>query len=65
MKFNLDPNKQTQKVYFSNGTNKDSSLFKTFSNSKAETSSSQKHLGIILDERLNFDEHFESKINKC
>ena len=44
---------------------KDSSYSITFNNSKVETISSQKHLGLILDERLNFNEHLESKINKC
>ena len=65
MKFNPDPNKQAQEVHFSNRTNKDSSLSTTFNNSKVETISSQKHLGLILDERLNFNEHLENKINKC
>ena len=44
---------------------KDSSLSITFINGKVETISSQKHLGLILNERLNFNEHLESKINKC
>ena len=65
MKFNPDPNKQAQEVHFSNRTNKDSSLFITFNNSKVETISSLKHLERILDERLNFNEHLENKINKC
>ena len=65
MKFNPDPNKQAQEVHFSNRTNKDSSLSITFNNSKVEAISLQKHLGLILDERLNFNEHLESKINKC
>ena len=65
MKFNPDPNNQAQEVYFSNRINKDSSLFITFNNSKVETISSQKHLGPIHDERLNFNEHLECKRNKC
>ena len=65
MKFNPDPNKQAQEVHFSNRTNKDSSLFITFNNSKVETISSLKHLERILDERLNFNELLENKINKC
>ena len=65
MKFNPDPNKQAQEVHFSNRINKDSSLSITFNNSKVETISSQKHLGLILDERLNLNKHLESKINKC
>ena len=59
MKFNPDPNKQAQKVYVSNRTKKYSSLFITFNNSKVETISSQKHLGLFLMNDL------ESKINKC
>ena len=65
MKFNPDPSKQAQEVHFLNRTNKDSSLSITFNNSKVETISSQKHLGLILDERFNFNEHLERKINKC
>ena len=37
MKFNPDPNKHAEEVHFSNRTNKDSSLFITFNNSKVET----------------------------
>ena len=65
MKFNPDPNKPNQEVYFSNRTIKDSSVFLTFNNNKVEVISSQKHLGLILDERLNFNKNLESKINKC
>ena len=50
MKFNPDPNKQAQEVPFSNRTNKDSALSITFNNSNVETISSQKQLGLILDE---------------
>ena len=50
MKFNSDANKQAQEVPFSNRTNKDSALSITFNNSNVETISSQKHLGVILDE---------------
>ena len=40
-------------------------FFIAFNNSQAETISSQKHVGLTLDELLNFNEHLESKINKC
>ena len=50
MKFNPDPNKQAQEVYFSNRTNEDSCLFITFNNSKVDTILLQKHFGLILDE---------------
>ena len=59
MRFNPDPNKQAQEVHFSNRTNKDSSLFITFNNSKVETISSQKHLGFILDKPLNSNTYLE------
>ena len=36
-----------------------------FNNSKVETVSSQKHLGLIPDERLNFNQYLENEINKC
>ena len=62
MKFNPDPNKNS---HFSNRTNKDSSLFVTFNSSKDEIISSQKHVGLIVDKRVNFNKHLESKINKC
>ena len=65
IKFNPNPNNQGQEVHFSNKTNKDSTLSITFNNSKVETISSQKLLGLILDEQLNFNKHLECKINKC
>ena len=30
-----------------------------------DSCSSQQHLGLVLDEKLNFDEHVQSKISKC
>ena len=57
--------KQAQEVYFSNRTNEDSPLFITFNNGTVETISLKKHLGLILDERLNFNKYLDSKINKC
>ena len=65
MEFNPDPNKQAQEVHFTDITNKYISLSITFNNSIVETISLQKHLRPILDEGLNFNEHLESKINKC
>ena len=65
MELNPDPNQKAQEVHFSNRTNKDSSLFITFNNNKAETISSHKHIGLIIDERLIFNEHLKSNINKC
>ena len=34
-------------------------------NTDVQMADSQKHLGLILDSKLNFNEHIESKITKC
>ena len=65
MQFNPDPNKQAQEVYFSKKSNNEKSLPVTFNNVKAVTCSTQKHLGILLEKRLSFKEHIQSKMNKC
>ena len=65
MQFNPDPNKQAQEVYFSKKSNNENSLHVTFNNAKVVNCSTHKHLGLLLDKRLNFNEHIQSKINKC
>ena len=60
-----DPNKQAQQVYFSKKSNKKSSLPVTFNNAKVVTCSTNKHLGLLLDKRLIFKEHIQSKIKRC
>ena len=37
----------------------------TFNNIKFVTCSSQKHLGLVLDQQLNFSDHIQSKMTKC
>ena len=67
MSFNPDPTKQAQEVIFSRKINKNSHPPLSFNNSKVAVTSSQKHLGIILDSRLSFEEHLAavfSKVNK-
>ena len=66
MLFNPDPTKPAQKVLF---PRKKKTLYHPLSlnNTQVERASSQKHLGPILDEKLNFKQHIESalvKINK-
>ena len=34
-----------------------------FNDTKVQIANSQKHLGLILDFKLNFNEHIDSKIN--
>ena len=59
-----DPNKQAQEVYFSKKSNNENSLPVTFNNAKVVTCSTHKHLGLLLDKRLSFNEHIQSKMNK-
>ena len=67
MSFNPDPSKQAQEVIFSRKINKELHPPLFFNNSQVCQTQSQKHLGIILDSRLAFEEHLKmvsSKINK-
>lgn len=41
------------------------SLGLTFNKSEVGSSCSQKHLSLLLDERLNFNEHIQRNMNKC
>ena len=67
MLFNPDPTKPAQEVLFSR---KKKTLYHpalSLNNIQVKRASSQKHLGLILDEKLNFKQHIESaivKINK-
>ena len=68
MLFNPDLNKPVQEVLFSK-TKKKVQVHPTINlnNIQVERTSYQKHLGILLDEKLNFKEHIDSvipKINK-
>ena len=65
--FNPDPKKQAQEVIFSRKTKKLNHPPLTFSKSTVSQSTYQKHLGMILDASLSFDEHLirvQSKTNK-
>ena len=65
MQFNPDRNKQVQELYFSKKAGNQKSLDVTFNKSNVASSPSVKHLGMLLDSRLNFNEHVQSKMNKC
>ena len=65
MQFNSDPNKQVQEVYFLKKLNIENSFPVTFNNAKVVTWSTHKHLGLLLDKQLSFNEHIQSKMNKC
>ena len=64
MQFNPDPKKQAQEVYFSKKSNNQNSLPLTFNNAKVVICSTQKHLGLLLNKRLSFNENIQSKMSK-
>ena len=52
-------------MIFSKKAESNNSLPLTFNETEVRACQSQKHPGLILDERLNFTEQINSKINKC
>ena len=64
MIFNPDLSKQAQEVIFSRKTNKISHPTTTFNTVPVARTSCQKHLGLHLDEKLNFNEHINIKIKQ-
>ena len=65
MSFNPDKNKQVQEAVFSRKQSKPKHPQLLFNKTPVACSSSQKHLGIILDEKLNFINHIKVKIQKA
>ena len=61
MSFNPDRSKQTQDVIFSRKIPIQSHPVLTFDNSTVIKTTDHKHLGLILDEKLNFKEHLSFK----
>ena len=57
MNFNPDPAKQAHEVIFSRKTKEIYHPPLVFNNTSVSQSSSRKHLGVILDSKLIFDEH--------
>ena len=64
MIFNPDPTKPAEKVIF---TNRNLTSYKTVSYSGVEVEcvDYHKHLGLILDSKLNFTKHLDGKIAKA
>ena len=60
MSFNPDPNKQAQEVIFSRKIQKTYHPSIYFNNKLVKQVPSQKHLGLILDSKLNFQEHLKN-----
>ena len=65
MSFNLDVSKQAQQVIFSKRTKKLFHPTVLFNNIPVQRSTVQKHLGVYLDEKLNFNTHITEKIGKA
>ena len=63
--FNPDRSKQAQEVIFSRKTSIQSHLVLTFDNCPVIKTTHHKHLGLILDEKLNFKEHLKEKMSKA
>ena len=59
MSFNPDPAKQAHEVTFSRKAKEIYHPPLVFNNTSVSHSSSQKHLGVILDSKLIFDEHLK------
>ena len=64
MNFNLDTTKQAQEVIFSRKVKKTVHPPLLFNNASVTRTSSQKHLGIILDNQLKFDDHIKMVLRK-
>ena len=66
MQFNPNPNKQVNEVIFSRKSNSNSFPYSPvkFSENNITKCSYQKHLGIVLDAKLNFNTHIDQKIKK-
>ena len=65
MPFNLDRFKQAQEIIFSRKTSIQSHPVLTFDKSPVIKTTNHKHLGLMLDEKLNFREHLKENISKA
>ena len=64
MLFNPDPSKPAQEVVFSRKKKEQSHPGISLNNIQVERTSYHKHLGLILDEKLNFKQHVDSALLK-
>ena len=67
MQFNFDPNKQANEIILSRKYNSNSFPCPPvkFNKKNITKISYQKHLGIVLDLKLNFNTHIDQKTKKC
>ena len=67
MRFNPDPNNQTQEVIFTRKINKIDHPPLNFNQNFVKSSSTHKHLRMVLDTRLDFNlrpKNVQNKVNK-
>ena len=64
MSFNPDPSKPVQEVIFSRKFKTAPYQSITFNNNPLSLCPAQKHLGLVLDSKLTFNEHINHKVNK-
>ena len=64
MSFNPDPIKQAQEIIFSRKNSKRNHPSLTFNNNIVNLTTKHKHLGMIFDSKLSFDEHLKSTLKK-
>ena len=64
MSFNPHPSKQAQEVIFSRKPQKSTHPALSFNNNIVNQSVTQKHLGMLLDNKLDFQGHLKSILNK-
>ena len=64
MLFNPDPKKPVQELLFSRKNQIQNHPTISLNNIQVERTNFQKHLGLILDEKLNFKQHVDSAISK-
>ena len=64
MSFNPDPSKQDQKVIFSTKTKKEYHPPHAFNNNNISETNSQKHVGVVIDNCLSFEDHLKMILNK-
>ena len=65
MLFNSDPSKQAMEICFSQKRDNENYPSLVFNDTIVQLANSQKHLGLILDFKLDFNENKDNKINKC
>ena len=62
--FNPDPTKQAQEIIFSRKTSQRNDPGLMFNNSIVNVTTIHKHLVMIFDSKLSFDEHLKSVLKK-